>query len=247
MSSPFFVKGRSSARWRDYRLGTEADETREPSPDHDSLSTSGVRRAFRLILRDDLACGSAPPLAGRARHRRLRRRAPPGMAARERVPPPHGPSLAAGVGLLVSGLAIAAVGSRRRRSSPARCPPKTRLRRHRRVRGPVPRSCPVPLFRFETEAARAAAWIVSFLLFRLFDIWKLARSTGCRSCRTVWNRDRRRAGGIARGRRTVVASTLIAERHGVSAPRAGRILLADEPLASHTTWRIGERPDGSAA
>ena len=31
---------------------------------------------------------------------------------------------------------------------------------------------PVPLFRYASPLAGAAAWVVSFLLFRLFDVWK---------------------------------------------------------------------------
>src|SRR6266550_177519 len=75
--------------------------------------------------------------------------------------------------MTVSGLVIAVVG----------VPAATRVARAMAVKDPgcvvvdefagqFLASCPVPLFRFETEAARAAAWIVSFLLFRLFDIWK---------------------------------------------------------------------------
>jgi phosphatidylglycerophosphatase A len=149
--------------------------TREPSLNHDSLSTSGVRRAFRLHpFAAILACGFgsglspvAPGTAGSAVALLL------AWLLAGLFHPSHGPSLAAGVGLLVSGLAIAAVG----------VPAATRVARAMSVKDPgcvvidefagqFLASCPVPLFRFETEAARVAAWIVSFLLFRLFDIWK---------------------------------------------------------------------------
>ncbi len=149
--------------------------TREPSPEHDSLSTSGARRAFRLHpLATLIACGLgsglfpiAPGTAGSAVALVLA-----WLLARV-LDASHGPSLAAGVGLLASGLAIGMVG----------VPAATRVARAMAVKDP---SCvvvdefagqflaasPVPLFRFETDSARAAAWILSFLLFRLFDIWK---------------------------------------------------------------------------
>lgn len=149
--------------------------TREPSPDHDSLSTSGARRAFRLHpFASILACGLgsglspvAPGTAGSAVALLL------AWLLASLFHPSHGPSLAAGVGLLASGLVIAAVG----------VPASTRVARAMSAKDPgcividefagqFLASCPVPLFRFETEASRAAAWIVSFLLFRLFDIWK---------------------------------------------------------------------------
>src|ERR1700694_3690812 len=86
--------------------------TREPSPEHDSLSTSGARRAFRLHpFASILACGLgsglspvAPGTGGSAVAVLL------AWLLASMFHPSHGPSLAAGVGLLVSGLVIAAVG-----------------------------------------------------------------------------------------------------------------------------------------
>jgi len=165
-----------SARWRDYRLGDRRPmRTREPNSDHDSLSTSGPRRAFRLHpFASLIACGLGSGLSPIA----------PGTAGSavalvfawllaSALGASHVPSLAAGVGLLASGLVLAAVG----------IPAATRVARVIGAKDPgcvvidefagqFLASCPLPLFRFETGAARAAAWILSFLLFRLFDIWK---------------------------------------------------------------------------
>ena len=42
------------------------------------------------------------------------------------------------------------------------------------VAGQLLASAAVPLFRYPTLRVEAGAWLVSFLLFRLFDVWKPA-------------------------------------------------------------------------
>jgi phosphatidylglycerophosphatase A len=85
----------------------------------------------------------------------------------------HGASLAPAVGLLMSGLAVAAAG----------VPLSTRTCRALRVKDPgcividevagqLLASCPVPLFLYPSRGAAAGVWLISFLAFRLFDIVK---------------------------------------------------------------------------
>jgi len=190
--------------------------TRKPSSEHDSLSTSGARRAFRLhpfatIVACGLGSGFSPVAPGTA-----------GSAVALLLAwllacllhASHGPSLAAAVGLLASGLAIAALG----------IPAATRVARAMAAKDPgcividefagqFLASCPVPLFRFETGSARAAAWIVSFLLFRLFDIWKPGPIRRLQDLPGGWGIviDDVLAGLLAAGG-TVVASTALAGR-----------------------------------
>ncbi|MGH9315988.1 MAG: phosphatidylglycerophosphatase A family protein [Thermoanaerobaculia bacterium] len=84
-----------------------------------------------------------------------------------------GGSLTAPVGLLMSGLLIGLAG----------VPLSTRAARALRSRDPgcivideiagqLLASAPVPLFRYFSPRMEACAWVASFLLFRLFDIWK---------------------------------------------------------------------------
>ncbi len=40
------------------------------------------------------------------------------------------------------------------------------------ISGQLFASAAVPLFRYPTRRAEALAWLASFLLFRLFDVWK---------------------------------------------------------------------------
>lgn len=85
----------------------------------------------------------------------------------------HVPSIPAAVGLLVSGLAVFAIG----------IPITTRAARAMEAKDPGPivldefagqliASAAVPLFAFPTAGRAMAAWIVSFLAFRVFDVWK---------------------------------------------------------------------------
>ncbi len=87
--------------------------------------------------------------------------------------PSHLPSIAAAVGLLVSGLLIGFVG----------VVAATRMERVLRAHDPscivVDEVCgqllacaPLPLFGYATQRREHAFWLAAFLLFRLFDIWK---------------------------------------------------------------------------
>lgn len=87
--------------------------------------------------------------------------------------PPHAPSIAAAVGLLMSGLLIGFAG----------VAAATRMERVLRAHDPscivVDEVCgqllacaPLPLFRYATPRREHALWLAAFLLFRLFDIWK---------------------------------------------------------------------------
>jgi phosphatidylglycerophosphatase A len=149
--------------------------THEPSPDSESVSTPGVRRAFRLhpvatLLASGFGSGLSPVAPGTAGSAVALALA---WSLAHLLDPSQGPSIAAGVGLLVSGLGIAAVG----------VPLSTRVARAIGAKDPgcvvidefagqFLASSPVPLFRFPSPAFAAAAWIASFLLFRLFDVWK---------------------------------------------------------------------------
>jgi phosphatidylglycerophosphatase A len=149
--------------------------TRQSSPDTESMSTPGIKRAFRLhpvatLLASGFGSGFSPVVPGTAGSAVALLLA--WLLARF-LEPSHAPSVAAGVGLLVSGLAIGAVG----------IPLSTRVARALGAKDPgcvvidefagqFLAASPVPFFRFASPSAAAAAWIVSFFLFRLFDVWK---------------------------------------------------------------------------
>ncbi|HEY6931467.1 MAG TPA: phosphatidylglycerophosphatase A [Thermoanaerobaculia bacterium] len=89
------------------------------------------------------------------------------------IGPFSAPSVAAGVGLLASGLMWGLAG----------VPAATRVARVLRAKDPGAivvdefagqflASAPIPMFRPFSPAGEWAVWIASFLLFRLFDIWK---------------------------------------------------------------------------
>ncbi len=149
--------------------------TLESSPRPGALSTPGLRRAFRrrpiaTLLATGLGVGLfpwAPGTAGSAVALVLS-----WLLARA-IMPSHAPSIAAGVGLLASGLLIGFAG----------VPLATRASRE--LGGKDPRcivvdefagqflaSIPVPLFSYASSPREAWVWIGSFLAFRLFDIWK---------------------------------------------------------------------------
>jgi phosphatidylglycerophosphatase A len=87
------------------------------------------------------------------------------------APPP--PSMASAAGLLMSGLVVGLVGvplaARTARILGAKDPGCVVIDE---VSGQLIASAAVPLFRYPAARAEAAAWIASFLLFRLFDVWK---------------------------------------------------------------------------
>jgi phosphatidylglycerophosphatase A len=86
---------------------------------------------------------------------------------------PHGASLAPVVGLLMSGLAVAAAGiplaTRTCRVLGAKDPGCIVIDE---VAGQLLASSPVPLFLYRSSGASAAVWALSFLAFRFFDIVK---------------------------------------------------------------------------
>jgi phosphatidylglycerophosphatase A len=151
--------------------------TRGSSPARNGMSTSagGPGAAFRryplsAILATGFGSGLSPVAPGTA-----------GSAVAlifawllsRSIGPFSSPSLAAGVGLLVSGLALGLVG----------VPAATRVARVLRAKDPgvivvdefagqFLASAPIPLFRPFSRAGEWVFWLASFLLFRLFDIWK---------------------------------------------------------------------------
>jgi phosphatidylglycerophosphatase A len=149
--------------------------TRASSPGPSSLSTPGLGLAFAkhplsTFVATGLGSGLAPVAPGTV-----------GSAVAlflawllsRAIAPPHAVSLAAGVGLLASGLVIGMIG----------VPVSTRVARVLGARDPGSividefagqflACAPLPLFLFESAAARSVSWLASFLLFRLFDIWK---------------------------------------------------------------------------
>ena len=150
--------------------------TRESSPATHSVSTLGVGSAFRrhpvaALIATGLGSGLSPVAPGTA-----------GSAVAlvlawllsRMIDPSHASSLAAGVGLLVSGLVIGLAG----------VPAATRVARVVGLKDPgvvvvdefagqFLASAPVPLFQpFASPTWEIGVWVMSFLAFRLFDIWK---------------------------------------------------------------------------
>ena len=87
--------------------------------------------------------------------------------------PSHEPSIAAAVGLLVSGLAAGFAGvfaaTRMERALAAHDPGCIVVDE---LCGQLLACAPLPLFRYGSARREHAFWLASFLLFRLFDIWK---------------------------------------------------------------------------
>ncbi len=87
--------------------------------------------------------------------------------------PGHGPSIAAAVGLLASGLATFVIGipvtSRASEAMGAKDPGAIVLDE---FAGQFLASSAVPLFAYGSAGRAAIAWVVSFLAFRIFDVWK---------------------------------------------------------------------------
>lgn len=83
------------------------------------------------------------------------------------------PSLTASVGLLMSGLAASLVGvpaaTRACRALGAEDPGCVVIDE---IAGQLLASAPLPLFAFASTLGAGAAWFLSFVAFRLFDIWK---------------------------------------------------------------------------
>jgi phosphatidylglycerophosphatase A len=73
-------------------------------------------------------------------------------------------------------------------------------------------SSPVPLFRFGSVGATAVAWLASFFLFRLFDVWKPGPVHRLQDLPEGWGivADDVLAGLLAAGGSLIVASLLSA-------------------------------------
>jgi phosphatidylglycerophosphatase A len=84
-----------------------------------------------------------------------------------------GPSVPAAVGLLMSGLAVSFVGvaasSRACRALSAEDPGCVVIDE---IAGQLLAAAPVPLFAFASSRGALLAWGLSFVAFRVFDIWK---------------------------------------------------------------------------
>ena len=83
------------------------------------------------------------------------------------------PSLPASVGILTSGLVVALVGvaasTRACRALGAKDPGCVVIDE---IAGQLLSSAPVPLFAFASQLGAGTAWALSFVAFRLFDVWK---------------------------------------------------------------------------
>jgi phosphatidylglycerophosphatase A len=180
------------------------------------MSTPGAREAFRrhpFAAFFALGLGSglspiAPGTAGSAVALALA-----WLLARA-IEPSHGASVTAGVGLLASGLAIAVIA----------VPVSTRVARVLSQKDPgcvvldefagqFLAAAPVPFFRYGSAVAAAAAWLASFLLFRIFDVWKPGPVHRLQDLPEGWGivADDVLAGLLAAGGTLVVATLLSAQ------------------------------------
>ena len=138
------------------------------------LSTADVRRAFRqspvsTLLSLGLGAGLSPFAPGTAGSALA-------LAAAWiflRALGAAAPSFAAAGGLLMSGLAVALAGvffsTKTARLLGAKDPGCIVIDE---VAGQLLASAAVPLFRYPSLRIEAAAYLASFFLFRLFDVWK---------------------------------------------------------------------------
>lgn len=87
--------------------------------------------------------------------------------------PSHAPSIAAAVGLLASGLVTAAIAvpltTRTSRAMGMKDPGAIVLDE---FAGQFVACAAVPLFGYASGAREAVAWLVAFVAFRIFDVWK---------------------------------------------------------------------------
>lgn len=139
------------------------------------MSTEDLRRAFReaplaTLLSTGLGAGLSPVVPGTAGSLLGLGL---GLALAAALSSPHGASLSPAVGLLMSGLAVAAVGiplsTRTCRALGAKDPGCVVIDE---VAGQLLASCPAPLFLYPSRAASVAVWVLSFLAFRFFDVVK---------------------------------------------------------------------------
>ena len=138
------------------------------------VSTADVRRAFKdspaaTFLSTGLGTGLSPFAPGTAGSAL-------GLAAAwflARAVSTTAPSMTAAVGLLMSGLLIGLAGvplsTRTARALGSKDPGCIVIDE---IAGQILASAAVPLFRYPTPKMEALAWLASFFLFRLFDVWK---------------------------------------------------------------------------
>ncbi|HEY3173806.1 MAG TPA: phosphatidylglycerophosphatase A [Thermoanaerobaculia bacterium] len=144
----------------------------------DSTATAqapDLRRAFRerplsMILATGFGAGLAPIAPGTAGSAL-------GLAAAwllaRGVSPSHMPSVVAAVGLLMSGLLISVAGVPvvgRAAAALGRKDPGCIVLDE--IAGQFLACGIVPLFEYPSPRVAAAVWLASFLVFRLFDVWK---------------------------------------------------------------------------
>ena len=137
---------------------------------HDPVSMSQARRAFAArpfaaLIATGFGAGLSPVAPGTAGSL-------VGLAAAWFLAS-HGSIVGSPVGLLMSGLAVAAAGvpisTRACRGLGAKDPGCVVIDE---VAGQLLSSSPVPLFLYPSRAASAGLWLFSFLAFRFFDIVK---------------------------------------------------------------------------
>lgn len=154
--------------------GFETMRTGSSSPGENRVSTADVRRAFAAspaatLLSIGFGTGLSPFAPGTAGS--AFSLAVAWLLARAFSITP--PSLPAAAGLLMSGLLVGA----------AAVPLSTRAARALRAKDPgcivideiagqLLASAAVPLFRYPSARTEILAWVGSFLLFRVFDVWK---------------------------------------------------------------------------
>jgi phosphatidylglycerophosphatase A len=97
------------------------------------------------------------------------------------------PSVVAGVGLLTSGLVLAAAAvpvTGRAAEALGRTDPGCIVLDE--IAGQLIASSVVPLFASPSQRGSAAVWIASFLAFRLFDVWKPGPIRGWQALPAGW-------------------------------------------------------------
>ncbi|MCA1580635.1 MAG: phosphatidylglycerophosphatase A [Acidobacteria bacterium] len=138
-------------------------------------STLSLSRAFRerpiaILLSTGLGVGFVPVAPGTAGSLLALVVAAGALALFHRL---HEPSMAAAVGLLASGLLVGAIGvpvtTRASRAMGGKDPAAIVLDE---VSGQWIACAPIPLFAYASAGRAALVWLVAFLVFRLFDVWK---------------------------------------------------------------------------
>ena len=149
--------------------------TRESSRSDARVSSEDLRRAFReaplaMTLATAFGAGLSPFAPGTAGSI-VGLILAAGVAAA--LAPAHGTSLAPAVGLLTSGLLVAAAGvpiaTRACRRLDAKDPGCIVIDE---VAGQLLAVSPAPLFLYATRTTEAATWALSFFAFRFFDVVK---------------------------------------------------------------------------